>query len=161
MSRAARAYRAFAVRPQLVRACTGTRPFATHPPPAERASEIIDKLPSSPNLITKTGTAVLGTGLLAAAISQELYVVNEETVVAVATFILLGYLAKIMREPYRDWADGHIQRIKGLLENSRAEHTQVVKDRIASVEQMKDVVSLTKGLFALSKARFIYPIVLR
>ena len=32
-----------------------------------------------------------------------------------------------------------------------AEHIQAVKDRITSVEQMKDVVSLTKGLFALSK----------
>lgn len=37
------------------------------------------------------------------------------------------------------------------MESSRAEHTQAVKDRINSVEQMKDVVSLTKGLFALSK----------
>jgi hypothetical protein len=66
------------------------------PPPAERASEIINKLPSSPGLITKTGTAILGTGLLATAISQELYVMNEETVVAVGTFILFGYLAKVL-----------------------------------------------------------------
>ena len=43
------------------------------PPPAERAAEIID---------TQTGTAILSSGLLAAAISQELYVFNEETVIA-------------------------------------------------------------------------------
>jgi hypothetical protein len=65
------------------------------PPPAERATEIIDKLPSHPSLVTKTGTAILGSGLLATAISQELYVFNEETVIAVGTFILFGYIAKV------------------------------------------------------------------
>ena len=64
-------------------------------PPAERASEIINQLPSSPNLITKTGTAVLGTGLLATAISQELYVFNEETVLLIGSLILFTYLGKV------------------------------------------------------------------
>ncbi|KAI6013579.1 hypothetical protein EDC04DRAFT_3094254, partial [Pisolithus marmoratus] len=121
-----------------------------NPPPSERASEIINSLPSSPNLITKTGTAILGTGLLATAISQELYVVNEETVVAAGTFILLAYLAKLIREPYRDWANGHIERVKTVLENSRAEHTQAVKDRINSVEHEGCSLANT-GLFAISK----------
>jgi F-type H+-transporting ATPase subunit b len=58
---------------------------------------------------------------------------------------------QIIREPYRDWAEGHIQRIKNVLEGARAEHTQAVKDRIDSVGQMKDVVSLTQALFAVSK----------
>jgi F-type H+-transporting ATPase subunit b len=65
------------------------------PPPAERAAEIIDKLPSHPSLITKTGTAILGSGLLATAISQELYVFNEETVIAVGYIILFAYIAKV------------------------------------------------------------------
>lgn len=67
------------------------------PPPAERASEIINKLPSSPNLITKTGTAILGTGLAAAAISQELYVVNEETILLVGSIIFFTYVGKVKR----------------------------------------------------------------
>jgi hypothetical protein len=33
------------------------------------------------------------------------------------------------------------------------EHTQAVKDRIDSVGQLRDVVDITKGLFALSKVR--------
>ena len=65
------------------------------PPPAERAAEIVDKLPSHPSLITKTGTAILGSGLLATAISQELYVFNEETVIAVGYLILFAYIAKV------------------------------------------------------------------
>ncbi|KAG6334900.1 hypothetical protein ID866_4194 [Astraeus odoratus] len=137
--------------PTVTRAINARAMSTSNPPPSERASEIINTLPSSPNLITKTGTAVLGTGLLATAISQELYVVNEETVVAAGTFILLTYIAKLIREPYRDWANGHIERIKSVLESSRSEHTQAVKDRINSVEQMKDVVSLTEGLFTISK----------
>ncbi|EGN97065.1 ATP4, subunit B of the stator stalk of mitochondrial F1F0 ATP synthase [Serpula lacrymans var. lacrymans S7.3] len=137
--------------PTVTRAVNARAMSSSNPPPSERASEIINNLPSSQNLVTKTGTVILGTGLLATAISQELYVLNEETVVAAGTFILLAFLAKLIREPYKEWADGHIQRIWGVLESSRAEHTQTVKDRINSVEQMKDVVSLTEGLFALSK----------
>lgn len=141
-------------------------------PPADKASEIINKLPSSPNLVTKTGTVILGSGLAATAISQELYVMNEETVIAVGFFLLLGFIAKVcqvnvllnscnranvynllqsIREPYRDWAETQITKIRAVLDGARAEHTQAVKDRINSVEQMKDVVSVTEGLFALSK----------
>ena len=64
-------------------------------PPSKRAEEIIEKLPSSPSLITKTGTALLGTGLIAAAISQELYVVNEESIVLLSSLIVFTYIAKV------------------------------------------------------------------
>ncbi|KAI0315048.1 hypothetical protein OF83DRAFT_1167322 [Amylostereum chailletii] len=124
---------------------------SSNPPPSERASEIVNKLPSSPNLITKTGSAILGSGLIAAAISQELYVMNEETIIAVGYFILFAYIAKIIQTPYKEWAENHIARIKDVLDKSRADHSQAVKDRIDSVQQMKDVVSLTEGLFQVSK----------
>ncbi|KAH9970949.1 ATP synthase [Lactifluus volemus] len=142
--------RPHAVVPQILSTRTMSSP-SSPPPPAERATEIIDKLPSHPSLVTKTGTAILGSGLLATAISQELYVFNEETVIAVGTFILFGYIAKSIRMPYKEWAENHIARIKGVLDGARAEHTQAVKDRIDEVGQMKDVVSLTEGLFTLSK----------
>ncbi|KAF9068436.1 hypothetical protein BDP27DRAFT_1327346 [Rhodocollybia butyracea] len=143
-------------RPRLVAAVPQTfssrsMSSSNPPPPSERASEIINKLPSQPNLITKTGTALLGTGLAAAAISQELYVVNEETVLLVGSIIFLTYMAKAIREPYVNWAESQVQKIKDVLDKARAEHTQAVKDRIDSVGQMKDVVALTQSLFALSK----------
>jgi Mitochondrial ATP synthase B chain precursor (ATP-synt_B) len=72
-----------------------SRGMSSQPLPSEKASEIINNLPSSPNLVTKTGTVILGTGLLATAISQELYVMNEETVIAAGFFLLVGYLAKV------------------------------------------------------------------
>lgn len=71
--------------------------MSTNPvPPSKRAEEIIEKLPSSPSLITKTGTALLGTGLIAAAISQELYVVNEESIVLIASLIVFTYIGKVL-----------------------------------------------------------------
>ncbi len=57
----------------------------------------------------------------------------------------------MIREPYKEWAEGHINKIKNVLNASRTEHTEAVKERISSVEQMKDVVAITEGLFAISK----------
>lgn len=87
------------------------------PPPSERASEIIEKLPSSPNLITKTGTALLGVGAAATAISQELYVVNEETIVLIASIMVFTYIGKVFlfrRYPFlgRYWRTGGIRSWK-------------------------------------------------
>ena len=44
-----------------------------------------------------------------------------------------------------------------MLDGARAEHTQAVKDRIDAVGQMKDVVSITEGLFAISKVGIFPP----
>jgi hypothetical protein len=59
--------------------------------------------------------------------------------------------AQTVHLPYKEWAENHIARIKGVLDGARDEHTQAVKDRIDEVGQMKDVVSLTQGLFEVSK----------
>ena len=56
-----------------------------------------------------------------------------------------------MRQPYKEWAEGHINRIRSILNGARAEHTEAVKSRIDTVAEMKDVTSITEGLFALSK----------
>ncbi|KAF8577687.1 ATP synthase [Ramaria rubella] len=136
---------------RLASRALSTSSMRAQKPPSERASEILEKVPSSSGLITKTGTVVLGTGALATAISQELYVMNEETIVVIGFLIILSAITKAIRTPYKEWAEGHINRIKTVLETSRSEHTQAVKDRISSVGQLRDVVDVTKGLFALSK----------
>jgi len=147
-ARVVRPHTAATLLPQLVQA----RAMSTsQPPPNERAAELINKLPSQPGLISKTGTAILGSGVIAAAISQELYVFNEETVILAGYAILFLYLGKIIQTPYKEWAEGHVNRIRDVLNGARAEHTQAVKDRISSVEELKDVVNLTRGLFQVSK----------
>ncbi|KIY44951.1 ATP4, subunit B of the stator stalk of mitochondrial F1F0 ATP synthase [Fistulina hepatica ATCC 64428] len=151
---AANSLRAVA-RPRVVVALPqqfSARPMSTSkPPPEQRASELIEKLPSRPGILSKTGTAVLGLGLTAAAISQELYVVSEETILLIGSLIVFTYIGKILREPYASWAQAQIDRIKGVLNSAREGHVSAVKERIESVGQMKDAVDVTKSLFALSK----------
>jgi len=127
-----------------------TRGLASQQSPDEKAAAIIDKVPST-SLFTKTGGVILGTGLTAAAISSELYVVTEETVLAVGFLVILAAVGRSIGAPYSAWANGHIERIKGILNSARQEHTQAVTERIDSVAQMKDVVPLTEQLYAVAK----------
>jgi len=54
---------------------------------------------------------------------------------------------------YKEWADGQVNKIKGILNAARADHTEAVKTRIDSVSQMSGVVDITKTLFEVSKVR--------
>lgn len=49
------------------------------------------------------------------------------------------------------------QRIKGILNSARQEHTRAVTERIDSVGAMKDVVPLTESLYAVAKVRLHRP----
>jgi len=123
---------------------------STQQDPKAKANALIDALPGN-SLVSKTGILTLGTAISAVAISKELFVVNEEVVVLASFTILIAFLAKIIRAPYSEWAESQIERIKGILNQSRSAHTQAVQSRIDSVGEMKDVVGLTEQLFALSK----------
>ncbi|TYJ59205.1 hypothetical protein B9479_000194 [Cryptococcus floricola] len=138
-----------AVAPRAM-AAQSARFLATQPTPDEKASEIINAVPSS-SLFTKTGGVLLGTGLTAAAVSSELYVANEETVLAVGFLIIAGVIGKSVASPYAEWAKGQIEKTKSILNSAREEHTRAVSDRIESVQQLKDVVPLTESLYAVAK----------
>jgi F-type H+-transporting ATPase subunit b len=84
------------------------KPNRAEQSPDEKAAAIIDKVPST-SLFTKTGGVILGTGLTAAAISSELYVVTEETVLAVGFFVILAAVGRSIGGPYSAWANGHIE----------------------------------------------------
>ncbi|GFZ42337.1 ATP synthase subunit 4, mitochondrial [Saitozyma sp. JCM 24511] len=118
--------------------------------PDDKAASIINSVPST-SLWTKTGGVVLGTALTAAAVSTELYVANEETVLAVGFFIIVAAVGRSIGAPYSSWAEGHINRIKGILNSARSEHTKAVTARIDSVNQLKEVVPLTEQLYAVAK----------
>jgi F-type H+-transporting ATPase subunit b len=118
--------------------------------PKVKANALIDALPGN-SLVSKTGWITLTTAVSAAAISNELFVLNEEVVILGSFVVFIGYLSTLVREPYREWADGQIQKVKDILNVSRASHTDAVKSRIDAVSEMKDVEALTKTLFELSK----------
>ena len=54
---------------------------------------------------------------------------------------------------YKEWADGQVNKIRGILNAARSDHTEAVKARIDSVQQLGGVVDITKTLFEVSKVR--------
>lgn len=52
---------------------------------------------------------------------------------------------------YKEWADGQINKMKGILNSAREGHTSAVKSRIENVKQLGSVVEVTKQLFEVSK----------
>lgn len=134
---------------------TTTRPASNVPEdPKTKAQSIIDALPGN-SLISKTAILSSAAGLSIYAISNEYYVVNEETVIAFSLLSVWGALIKFGGPMYREWAEAQNARIKNILNSARADHTQAVKDRIENVQQMGGVVEITKALFAVSKVPFL------
>lgn len=118
--------------------------------PKKAAQTIIDALPGN-SIASKAGILSAGTGVSIWAISNELYVLNEESVVA---FCLLTVFYGIFRyggPMYKDWSDATIQRFKDILYTARKGHAEAVKTRIEDVKPLSNVVEITKGLFEVSK----------
>ncbi|CAO3673962.1 unnamed protein product [Rhizopus stolonifer] len=118
--------------------------------PKEKANSILNSLPGN-SLVSKTGFVTLSTGLATFLISKEIYVLNEETLVLVASAGLLGVLLKYLREPFSNMANEHIARIKNVMVKAREDHKAAVQERIDEAGQMKDLVDVTKALFQLSR----------
>ncbi|KAL9938850.1 hypothetical protein V8E36_002569 [Tilletia maclaganii] len=157
-SRSSAALAATAARPAIAAprlaaaaaASSSIRTYADKPSPEARASALLDVLPGN-SLVSKTGWVTLGTGISAIAISNELYVVNEETVILAGFLIFATLLGRSLAGPYTQWADSQIQKISGILNAARKEHTDAVAARIESVSTQKDVAALTAELFAVAK----------
>ncbi|KAI1613201.1 ATP synthase subunit 4, mitochondrial [Exophiala viscosa] len=118
--------------------------------PKKKAQSIIDSLPGN-SIASKTAILSAGAGVSVWAISNELYVMNEETVVA---FCLLSVFYGIFRyggPMYKEWADTQVQKIKDLLYEARSNHAASVKERIEDVKPLNNVVEITKQLFEVSK----------
>ena len=118
--------------------------------PKIRAQAIIDSLPGS-NLISKTAILSAGAGLSIFGISNEFLVVNEETVVAFSLLSVFWAVGKYGGPMYKEWVDGQIAKMKGILNAAREDHTSAVKSRIENVKQLGNVIDITKQLFEVSK----------
>ncbi|KAL9127803.1 MAG: hypothetical protein Q9217_003387 [Psora testacea] len=134
--------------PPVATALTSRRVASNVPAeePAKKAQSVIDALPGS-SLISKTAILSAGAGLSIFAISNEFYVVNEETIVAFATLSVIAMIFKYGGPYYVDWANGHIQRQKDVLYAAKADHLQAVKNRIENVKELGGVIDITKALF--------------
>ena len=146
-----------AVRPALpsLSAYAAVRPASTTPSvptedPKVKATSILDAIPGN-SLVSKSAVLSSAAGLSIYALSNEYYVVNEETVVAFCLISVWTALIKYGGPVYKSWAESQNEKIKNILNAARADHSQAVKTRIANVEQMSGVIDITKSLFAVSK----------
>ena len=120
------------------------------PDPKSRAAALIDALPGN-SLISKTGFLTVGTAALAAAVSKELYIFNDESVILICSSILLYLVATLGAPGYAAWVNSIAEQQSNLLNSTRADHKQAIQERIDSVGQMRNVVEITKDLFQVSK----------
>jgi F-type H+-transporting ATPase subunit b len=118
--------------------------------PKKKAQSIVEALPGN-NIVTKSAFLSGAAGLSVYALSNEYYVMNEETVVAVCLLAVWTGVIKYGSPMFKEWAEGHNNRIRNVLNSARADHTEAVKTRIEDVKQMSGVVDITKGLFEVSK----------
>ncbi|CAG8500083.1 4704_t:CDS:2 [Funneliformis mosseae] len=138
-------------------ALPGIRRYMTSPKdekkevdPKQKALSIIDSLPGN-SLITKTGYITVGTGLLTLAISKELYVLSEDSLLVLSFACISAVIYRAIKQPVNEWADEHMSRVNNILRKAREDHKNAVQERIETVGQLGDIVDVTKALFAMSK----------
>ncbi|CCE65526.1 hypothetical protein TPHA_0L01730 [Tetrapisispora phaffii CBS 4417] len=120
------------------------------PEPKEKAASIIDSIPGN-SVLSKTGILATSTAAAVYAISNELYVINEESIL-VGTFLGFSIIfGKFIAPLYKDYANDRIKQVSEILNASRNKHVDAVKERIDSVSDLKNVSATTKVLFDVSK----------
>jgi len=118
--------------------------------PKKKAQSIIDSLPGN-SYVSKTAILSATAGLGVFGVSNEFLVINEETVVAFCLLSIFWAVGKYGGPMYRDWADGQIEKMKGIFQAARKDHRAAVESRIDDVKQLGSVIEVTKSLFEVSK----------
>ncbi|KAL9086740.1 MAG: hypothetical protein Q9159_004035 [Coniocarpon cinnabarinum] len=118
--------------------------------PKTTAQSIVDALPGN-TPVAKTAILSAGASLSVVAISNELYVVNEESIVLISLLSVFWGIYHYLGPAYSQWAEGYIEKMRGILNGARDDHKKAVQDRIDSVSGVGEVVQITKDLFAVSK----------
>lgn len=77
--------------------------------------------------------------------------VNEESVVLFATMSIFWAVFHYGGPMYKEWAQGQVDKIKGILNAAKENHTSAVKARIDNVKELGSVIDVTKSLFEVSK----------
>ncbi|KAL8957859.1 MAG: hypothetical protein Q9193_004972 [Seirophora villosa] len=118
--------------------------------PSKKAQSIVDSLPGN-SLVSKTAILSAGTGLATWAISAEIFVYNEESIVAFCTLCMFWGVYQYGGPHYTAWAMKHINRQKEVLYAAKDRHKVAVETRIEDVKRLGSVVEVTKQLFEVSK----------
>src|ERR1700738_711474 len=88
------------------------------PDPKTRAAALIDALPGN-SLLSKTGFLTVGTAALATAVSKELYIFNDESVILLCSSLLLYLVVQLGAPGYTEWVKSIQQQQTQLLTSAR------------------------------------------
>ena len=102
-------------------------------------------------MISKTAILSAGAGVSIWAIANEFYVVNEESIVAFSTLAVIGAIFHYGGPMYKEWAQGQVDKVKGILNAAKEDHKSAVAKRIENVQELGGVIDITKALFEVSK----------
>jgi F-type H+-transporting ATPase subunit b len=78
-------------------------------------------------------------------------VVNEESIIMLSLLTIYWAVYNYAGPMYKNWAEGQQEKIKGILNAAREDHTSAVKSRMGDVKDLSGVIDITKDLFAVSK----------
>jgi F-type H+-transporting ATPase subunit b len=102
-------------------------------------------------LVSKAAILSGGAGVSIAAISNEIYVLNEESIVAFCLLVTWWSVFHYGGPAWNSFAASQQEKMAAVLNTARKHHTDSVKDRIENVKQLSGVVDVTKALFQVSK----------
>src|SRR6195952_21293 len=86
--------------------------------PKKKAQSLLGALPGN-SLVSKAAILSAGTGVSIAAISNELYVVNEETIVAFSLLTIFWAVAHYGGPAYNSFAASQKEKMAGILNAAR------------------------------------------
>ncbi|CCF58242.1 hypothetical protein KAFR_0E00880 [Kazachstania africana CBS 2517] len=118
--------------------------------PKTKAQSIMDAIPGN-SIISKTGILATSAAAAVYAISNELYVINEESILLLTFGGIVALMIKMVAPVYKDFADSRMKKVSDVLNASRIRHVDAVKERIESVSSLKNVSDTTRVLFDVSK----------
>ena len=115
-----------------------------------KADQILSAFPSN-NIIRNTTSLTLLASASAFAISKELYVINDESVLLASFAICIGALYKQLKPTFDQTADNYANNMKKILTDARGQHAKMVQEQIDDSGKLSDITTETKKLFQLSK----------
>lgn len=118
--------------------------------PKVKADELLNKLPSN-NWIRNTTSLTLLASASAFALSKELYVFNEESILMASFATCVALVYKQGKPAFLETADAYIANMKKVLTDARAQHSKLVSAQVEESSKLSDITSETKNLFKLSK----------
>eukprot|EP00834_Sanchytrium_tribonematis_P008710 NODE_1134_length_2061_cov_0.390928.p2 type:complete len:209 gc:universal NODE_1134_length_2061_cov_0.390928:1541-915(-) len=118
--------------------------------PKTKADQLLNKLPAT-NTLRNTTTFTLLASATAFAVSKELYVFTEDSILLASFATIIAIMYKQGKPAYLETADAYISNMKKLFTSARENHSKLVSNQVEERGKLSNIVNETKSLFQLSK----------